>query len=336
MRVGIVGCGLIGRRRAAIVREMPEDELVMVADVRGARAHALAAELGCRATTNWRTLVDRDDLDAVIVSATNNWLSPITVRALENGEHVLCEKPPGRNSQEAHRMMEAARISGRKLKIGFNHRYHPALWKAKELLDRGEVGSVLFIRCRYGHGGRPDYEKEWRADPQVAGGGELLDQGIHAMDLFRWFLGDFEQAFGYTSTSFWDMPVEDNGFALFRTSRGQVASLHASWTQWKNLFSFEVFGQEGYLIIDGLGGSYGPERLTLGRKRPESGPPHEERFDFEGPDTSWQAGWTEFVSAIRHDREPLANGYDGWKAMQMVEAVYQSSRTGRLVRIGDE
>ena len=230
-------------------------------------------------------------------------------------------------------MMEAARISDRKLKIGFNHRHHPAVWKAKALLEEGSIGQSLFIRCRYGHGGRPGYEDEWRADPEISGGGELLDQGIHTIDLFRWFLGDFQEAFGYTDTWFWDMPVEDNAFALFRTPGGQVAFLHTSWTQWKNLFSFEISGSAGYLIVEGLGGSYGAERLTWGRRRPESGPPDEERFDFSGPDTSWKAEWYEFVSAVQEGREPLANGYDGWQAMRMVHAVYESARTGQRVRL---
>jgi len=134
------------------------------------------------------------------------------------------------------------------------------------MLERGELGSVYFSRCIYGHGGRPGYEKEWRASKEICGGGELLDQGVHVVDLFRWFMGDFVEAFGYTPTYFWDMEVEDNGFAVFRTEKGQTASMHTSWTQWKNRFTFEVFGEAGYLIVDGLGGSYGVETLTVGKR----------------------------------------------------------------------
>jgi len=373
MRIGIVGCGLIGQRRAAIVRGIYDDELVIVADVEEARAQAVAAEMGCLATTDWREVVVRDDVDAVIVSTTNNWLVPITIAALQNGRHVLCEKPPGRNPEEAQRMMEAAQASGRKLKIGFNHRHHAAVWKAKEIFDQGGVGELLFIRCRYGHGGRPGYEKEWRADPEVSGGGELLDQGVHAVDLFRWFLGDFTEAFGFTATYVWGrteggrakgengrgkgesvlhspssilhspsstlrspssiVQAEDNGFALFRTAGGQVASLHASWTQWKNLFSFEIFGQDGYLIVEGLGGSYGPEQLRVGRRKRGGGPPEQEVLELPGPDPSWEAEWQEFVSAIRETREPWANGHDGWQVMRMVDAVYESARTGQVVHL---
>ena len=336
MKVGIVGCGQIGRRRAAVVRRSSVDELVIVADVDRDRSTTLATEWDCLAATGWPEVVARDEVDIVVVSTTNNWLAPITVAALQAGRHVLCEKPPGRSAEEASQMLQAARASGRTLKIGFNHRHHAAVWKAKELLDQGSIGEPLFIRCRYGHGGRPGYEHEWRAAPAISGGGELLDQGIHAIDLFRWFLGDFHEAFGYTGTWFWDMPVEDNAFALFRTEDGRVASLHASWTQWKNVFSLELFGHDGYLIVDGLGGSYGTEQLTWGRRRPQSGPPDEQHFSWPGADTSWEQEWREFTSAIREDRQPLASGHDGWQAMRMVRAVYESARIGRAVSLMEE
>jgi len=171
----------------------------------------------------------------------------------------------------------------------------------------------------------------------MSGGGELLDQGIHLADLFRSFFGDFAQAMGYVAGYVWTgKGVEDNGFALFRTASNQVASMHASWTQWKNIFSLELFGEKGYLSIQGLGGSYGTEQLIWGRRRPESGPPDEERFEFPGPDESWQREWEEFVAAIREQREPLGSGTDGLKAMQMIEAVYKSSASGVAVNLQDE
>ncbi len=368
VRVAVIGCGLIGRRRAEIVHRSVTDELVIVADVDESRAEAVGDEMGCFATSNWQEVVERDDVDIVVVSTSNDWLTPISVAALQCGKHVLVEKPAARSPKEALSILQAA---GRSIqtaatahaqdtthcgpdsrptvRIGFNHRHHPAVWKAHELFAQGVIGDVLFVRCRYGHGGRPGYDKEWRADPQIAGGGELLDQGIHAVDLFRWFLGDFAEAFGFTGTSYWKLGcfpagrnehpllagsrAEDNAFALFRTSTGQTASLHASWTQWKNLFSYEVFGQDGYLTVEGLGGSYGPERLIWGCRRPESGPPDEQVFDFPGPDISWAAEWQEFVTAIREGREPLTNANDGLQAIRMVYAVYESSRTGQVVRL---
>jgi predicted dehydrogenase len=367
MKVGIIGCGLIGNRRANVVHQSKGDELIIVADIDESRAKNLAEEIGCLATLEWCEVVNRNDLDAIIVSTTNNWLAPVTIAALQNGKHVLCEKPPGLNPEEAYQMIEAARANVKKLKIGFNHRYHPAVSKAKDMLDQGCIGKPLFIRCRYGHGGRAGYDKEWRANTEISGGGELLDQGIHAIDLFRWFLGDFQEAFGYIGTWFWNTSVEDNVFAFYRTSGGHVASLHASWTQWKNLFSFEIFGEAGYLIVEGLGGSYGTETLCIGKRKlfngynslvdkdekeiisdqritnqlitnnyvPKyaGGPPAEEVIEFPGPDISWEVEWQDFISSIQEDSEPMVNGYDGWQAMRMVYAVYESARTGQVVKL---
>ena len=334
MRVGLVGAGLIGRRRAEVVREFQGTDLMMVADIDAGRAMCLAGEMDCEATTDWQRVVASDDLDVVIVATSHKFLVPISIAALEGGKHVLCEKPGGRTPQEVQDTVDAAQRNRVKLKVGFNHRYHPAIEKAYDLFQRGRIGRLHFVRCRYGHGGRPGYDKEWRGDPDQAGGGELLDQGIHAMDLFRWFMGEFAEAGGFTGTYFWDIgSLEDNAFGLFRTSKGQIASLHASWTQWKNIFSFEIFGQDGYLIINGLGGSYGEQRLTVGTRLPESGSPEEQHFEFPGQDNSWYEEWKEFVSAIREDREPDGNGYDALQAMKMVYAVYEAEETGRLVKL---
>jgi predicted dehydrogenase len=353
LRVAVVGCGLIGRRRATVVRRSTSDTLIIVADAVAERAAALGRELDCRAVVDWRDVVDRSDVDAVVVATTHDWLAPIAVEAVRRGKHVLIEKPMARSPREAETILAASGAvdNGRPrpgdgrviVKAGFNHRHHDAIWKAHDLMQRGAIGEPYFIRCRYGHGGRPGYASEWRGDRTIAGGGELLDQGIHAIDLFRWFLGDFIEGVGFAPTYFWaggddvprGEPVEDNAFCLFRTAGGQVASLHASWTQWKNIFSYEVFGRDGYLAVDGLGGSYGSERLTVGRRRAASGPPDEEHFEFAG-DSSWEREWLEFRAAIRERREPLGSGYDAWQALRMACAVYESQRTGRLIRMDDD
>ena len=161
----------------------------------------------------------------------------------------------------------------------------------------------------------------------------MLDQGVHVVDLFRWFAGDFNQAFGFTPTCFWPMQVEDNAFAFFRNNRGVVASMHTSWTQWKNMFSFEIFGSEGYLIVEGLGGSYGTETLRVGKRRLEGGVPEEEEVVFNGPDTSWQDEWTDFLDAIHQSSEPIGSGFDGYQANRMIEAVYQSAKSGEAVTL---
>jgi predicted dehydrogenase len=298
-------------------------------------------------------VVNCDDIEAVVVATSNKSLLPIAVAALQHGKHVLCEKPPGRNYLETEQMVSASKKAGRVLKIGFNHRHHPAVWKAHEMCASGEIGALMFVRAVYGHGGRPGYDKEWRANADLSGGGELLDQGVHVVDLCRWFIGDFHEAIGFIGTYFWDLgffetvdhrllsappgqphqQLEDNAFVLLRAQDGRVAQFHTSWTQWKNHFLFEVLGRDGYVRVDGLGGSYGTEKLTIGRRRPESGPPAEETFEFPGPDLSWQCEWQEFTSAIRTGREPLANGEDGLQTMRTLAAIYESACTGQVVQL---
>jgi predicted dehydrogenase len=366
LRIGIIGCGLIGRRRAAVAREAGH-RVVAVADLDAAKAAAVAQESGAEPLSDWRRLIERPDIDAVVVATFNAALAPVTIASLESGKHVLCEKPLGRNFAEAEQMVAAACKAGRILKTGFNHRHHPAIWKARELVRQGDIGPVMFIRAVYGHGGRPGYDKEWRANGELAGGGELLDQGVHILDLCRWFMGDFAEAFALTGTFFWDLgclpgssgagilpvatpgdtgilpapPVpraqrlEDNAFVLLRAKGGGIVQFHTSWTQWVNRFSFEVFGRAGCVAVEGLGGSYGTETLTVSRRRSEGGKPGQEIEQFAGPDDSWRLEWQEFVTAISEGRQPLASGQDGLETMNLVGALYQSARTGQMVKLAD-
>jgi predicted dehydrogenase len=331
MKIGIVGCGLIGQRRALVAQEAG-DAVLLVADLQPAALAKTAASLHTEGTQDWQKVTRHPQIEAVVVATFNKNLLPVTLDALENGKQVICEKPLGRNAGEAEAMVRAAARHDRILKVGFNHRHHSALWKAHELAQSGKIGPLMSIRAAYGHGGRPGYDQEWRANADLAGGGELLDQGVHIVDLCRWFLGDFSQVSGMLGTWFWQVaPLEDNGFALLRTAAGQIATIHTSWTQWKNLFRFEVFGRNGYLVAEGLGGSYGVERLTLGIRRPESGPPDQEVWEFPGPDISWQAEWQEFKTALAERRQPLGNGHDGYQAARVIDAIYESVKTGRVV-----
>ena len=338
--VGVVGCGLIGQRRAHIAYNSADEFLVMVADVDEQKALDVANQYGCLATINWQEVVINDEIDIVIVATPNKFLMPVVLAALNAGKHVLCEKPPGRNAAETEQMVLAAHKAQRVLKVGFNHRYHPAIWKAHELFEDGVIGRPMFIRAVYGHGGRPGYDEEWRGSADLSGGGEMLDQGVHIVDLCRWFLGEFSEVFATSGTYFWNLgefesglQLEDNAFALLRTKQGQVAQLHTSWTQWKNRFSFEIFGEDGFLRLEGLGGSYGTESLTYGRRRQESGPPIIEEFEFTGPDNSWIDEWEDFTSAIRTKAQPLSNGDDGLQTMRVIAAFYSSVTNGEVVHL---
>jgi predicted dehydrogenase len=323
MRVAIVGCGLIGRKRA---QALTDSRLVAAVDSHLERAERLAAgHPGCAATTDWAASVARDDVDLVIVATTNDWLTPVAIEAVRHGKHVLVEKPAARSPLELRPLLEAARAAGVVAKVGFNHRFHPALQKARAIFTAGTLGPLLHIRGRYGHGGRLGYEREWRADPEISGGGELLDQGVHLVDLARWFAGDFVETVAHVGTEFWDMPVEDNAFLLLKTAAGPVAWLHASCTEWKNLFSFEVFGRDGKLQVDGLGGSYGTERLTFYRMLPAMGPPETTIWEFPGEDTSWVEEYRHLVSCIRDGRPPCGTLEDALAALEVVARAYEQA-----------
>ena len=170
-------------------------------------------------------------------------------------------------------------------------------------------------------------------DPKLSGGGELMDQRIHVIDLFRWVLGEFSEVQGVTASLVWKAPVEDNAFAIFRSPKDQIASLHASWTQWKNIFLFEFFGERGALVVEGLGKIYGTESLTVYRRSEKGGPPQEEHFEYSGPDHSWNFQWHEFRDAIR-DNTPVSVGpADGLSAIILAEAVYEAARSASVVHL---
>lgn len=321
MRVGIVGCGLIGQKRA---KSLGSAQLVATADLDFAKAQALAgSQDGAIAMTDWQKLVARPDVDIVIVATTNDALAQVTLAAIQSGKHVLVEKPAARNVDEIQPVLLAAEEQGVQVRVGFNHRYHPAFLEALRIYKSGILGDLMFIRGRYGHGGRLGYEKEWRANPDLSGGGELLDQGVHLIDLSRLFLGDFSSIQGFVHTYYWDMLVEDNGFMLLRTEQNQVSHLHVSWTEWKNLFSFEIYGRNAKLHVEGLGGSYGVERLSLYKMLPEMGPPETTIWEYPGFDQSWDVEFAEFMEDIRLNRMPAASLKDAAAALSIVQAIYQ-------------
>jgi len=332
MKVGLIGAGLQGKRRAQALQGFAAAELVIVADADWARAKLLTDEIGCLPASDWEEVIARKDIEAIIICTPPHLQAPMCVAALKQGKHVFCEKPMARTVKEAREVVKVAEENGLILKCGFNLRHHPAISQAKRWVEAGTIGELMFIRCRYGIGGRPGYEKDWRMNLEISGGGEMMDQGMHTLDLARWFLGDFESVFGSLQTGFWNSRVEDNAFAILRTNKGQTASIHVSWTQWKNLFSFEVFGKDGYIIIEGLGGSYGTEKLIMGKKALEK-PFKEETTEFRGADLSWREEWQEFVTAIRENREPLGSGYDGLKALRLAHAVYDSASKGCTVEV---
>lgn len=335
--VAIVGCGLIGRKRAAALRSPSTSlragpstprraSLVACADIVLGHAEQLAREHpGAEAVADWQAAVAHPDADIVIVATTNDWLTPISIVAVEAGKHVLVEKPAARSAAELDGLIDCARRHDRLVRVGFNHRYHPSLLEARAIVDSGALGPLMFMRGRYGHGGRIGYEREWRADPVRSGGGELIDQGVHLVDLAGWFLGAFTQVEGFAATYFWQMPVDDNAFMTLRTASGEAAFLHVSCTEWKNLFSLEIYGRDGKLAIDGLGGSYGVERIAHYHMLPEMGPPETTIHEYPGGDRSWVLELEAFLEDVRLHRQPSAGLPAARAALEVVERIYARS-----------
>ncbi len=321
--IGIIGCGLIGQKRANSLGS--GGKLIACADIAIDKAISLASHFNARSFHDWRDLIAMDEVDVVIISTLHDSLAEITLAAINSKKNVLVEKPAARASAELQPILRVLRDSNVKVHVGFNHRYHRALIKAKEIVLSGVLGELMFIRARYGHGARLGYDKEWRADPKLSGGGELIDQGPHLIDLSRWFLGDFSEIDGFAHTYFWDMPVDDNGFMLLKTPKKQVAFLHASCTEWKNLFSMEIYGKDGKLDISGLGGSYGLEKLTYYKMLPEMGPPETVSWEYPMGDDSWAVEMAEFYEDIRLDRAPAAGLNDAYQALKIIEKIYKDS-----------
>ncbi len=321
IRIALVGCGLIGQKR---LQNLPPGTVTVACDLNLERAKQLASRApGCRATADYKEAVAARDVDAVFVATLNSSLATIAAEAVRSGKHVLVEKPVGISAREIEDLERLARERNVQVRAGYNHRYHPACLKMLELWRSGQLGPLMFLRGRYGQGGRLGYEKEWRADPKLSGGGELIDQGVHLIDLSGIFLGDISEIDGHVATYYWDMPVDDNAFISLRNKAGHTAWLQVSCTEWKNMFSLEIYCRNAKLHWEGLGGSYGIERLTCYKMLPQMGPPDTTIYEFPRGDESWKIEMAEFFEDIRLGRTPVPGLREARQALAVVEKLYR-------------
>ncbi len=324
LRVAIVGCGRIGAKRAQALGS--SDTLVGCYDIDSRAAASLAARHRCLACATAEELLALAP-QVVVVATVHDRLAELTERALAGGAHVLVEKPAGISTAQVERLIDCQRASGRLVKVGFNHRFHPALARTWQEVRCGGHGALMHLRARYGHGGRPGYEREWRADPARAGGGELVDQGMHLLDLSHWLAGPLPLHSALLRTQFWETQVEDNAALILGDAglrEGPWAMLHVSWTEWKNLFSLEVYCRDAKLEVDGLVNSYGRQRLRIYRMGPDLGPPEREEIVYSSEDLSWRKEWEHFAGAIESGdgRSLLGSLVDARYAWSQVEAAY--------------
>ena len=323
-KVGIIGCGLIGLKRAKSLG--PKGRLIACADTNKNNAKKVAVNKNVKIFSNWRKLLEVKEIDIVIVATPHNQLSKIVLEAYKKNKHILVEKPAARNFNEIKKTLSKIKKNKIKIRVGYNHRYHPSIIKAQRIVKSGAIGKIMYLRARYGHGGRLGYENEWRAKVNISGGGELIDQGSHLIDLSRLFLGEFTDVNGFINTFYWKMSVEDNAFLTLKTHTNKVAFLHASWTEWKNLFSLEIFGTLGKIDISGKGGSYGQEQLILYRMTKKMEVPKQTRWKFKSQDTSWKNEINEFYKDISNNKKPKVNLLEAYKNLEIIDKIYKSSK----------
>ena len=325
MRGVIVGCGLIGKKRAEAFPK--EIDLVGCFDSDLTTLEHFAKSFDVQSYSNLEELLSLEDLSFVIIATQHESLSQIAKSATSRGISVFVEKPGAISFEELKSVADLSRLKNTLVHVGYNHRFHPSIIKAQDLVSINSIGPIMFIRGRYGHGGRIGYETEWRADKSKSGGGELIDQGAHLIEIVQHFLGDVVVDYAATPTYFWNMAVEDNVFISLINDFGCIAFLQASCTEWKNLFSLEIYGKTGKLDISGLGRSYGQETITLYQMTPEMGPPISQTWTYAEPDLSWQIELCQFVDDLKFGTRKSDNLESSLKVLRIIQDVYD--RTGR-------
>jgi predicted dehydrogenase len=325
LRVGIAGYGIVGQRRRHIVDAHPALTAVAVCDQRFGSAGPVD---GMPAHRSYQALLE-EDLDVLFVALPNYLSAEVTIAGLERGLHVFCEKPPARTPDEVRRVIAVEKAHpDLVLKYGFNHRYHDSVQEALRTIRSGELGPIVNMRGVYGKSKILSFEGGWRAERRYAGGGILLDQGIHMLDLMRLFCGDFVEVKSFVSRDYWQHDVEDNAFALMKDTSGRVAMLHSTATQWQHRFSLDIACLEGFIELSGIltgSQSYGEERLIVGRRAESMKGADRQTITKYLDDQSWAREIAEFASAIV-DGAPIAHGssHDAQASMDLVFKIYDA------------
>jgi predicted dehydrogenase len=337
MRFGLIGYGTIGAVRAESLAQTPGAELRIIAEViPGARARACERWKNVRVIEDFRDLVAAPDIDAVIVSTPPNVHRLHCETALAAGKHVLCEKPLASTVEDCRAIVATAERRGRTLATGFNYRFYPAVVKARELIESGRIGEIVHVASFAGHPGGPEFTHHWVHDPDIMGGGALMDNGIHAADLTLHFLGHVEEAHGFSSDRVWNFGrSEDNGFVLMRTASGRIGTLHASWTEWPGYhFHVDIQGTQGGIRL------WYPPMATLLYDRPRGSAKRGRRSVFLFPKMqilerlrsyrwtiiqSFIAEHQDFMRRVSDDKGVGATGVDGLRAVELAYSAYRPS-----------
>jgi predicted dehydrogenase len=326
LNVGIIGCGLIGFKRA---RALYHGKIIACYDTNTLSAKNFAIQFNCENCQSINSIIKNPLIDVIFVCTYHNFLDKITLNALKNGKHVLVEKPVATSLAKINKILKS--YSKLKIKplvhVGYNHRYHPSIILAKKMILQKKIGDIMYLRARYGHGGRKNYHKQWRMIKNISGGGELIDQGSHLIDLSRFFIGNFKKIYPIVRNFFWKNKknqVDDNTFLTLSTKNKKIAFLHCSCTEWKNKFSLEIFGTTGKIEISGLGGSYGQEVLIWYKMKKKLGVPSKKTWKFPKKDFSWQTEIKIFFEEIINRKKSSCNLNDAYENMKIIDFCYRN------------
>jgi predicted dehydrogenase len=330
LKCAIIGYGYMGQIRHSVIDAHPHLKLSAISDPDQSK---LQGDYHFEVLRDPENVIN-SNVDIVFICTPNKFIPGLTVRCLNEKKHVFAEKPPGRTLEDVEDMKKAEENNpGTKLMFGFNHRYHPGVLRAKALVETGQFGDIVSIRGLYGKSGGKIFSSSWRNDKKLSGGGILLDQGIHMLDLFHYFLGSFDSVKAFLSNSYWKFDVEDNAVVILGTATGQLAMLHSSATFWKHMFQLYITLEKGYLKVDGLlskTGSYGRETLVIGRQQFEDeseaiGNPSEEVIYFD-KDLSWKMEVDKIVKCIMDNKSVTeSSSQDAWEVMFTIDRAYKES-----------
>ena len=327
IKIGIIGFGKMGLIRAEAIKKTGLGEIVSIYDTN------LIESLDYKVEKKYSDLIENKKIDAVFICTPNYLNKKITIECLNAGKHVFCEKPPAFSEDEVIEILEIEKKSGKKLMYGFNHRHHDSIKKIKYLVEKKQYGEILWMRGRYGKSVDENFYKNWRSESDKSGGGILLDQGIHMLDLFTYLAGEFDEVKSFVSNLYWKSDIEDNVFAILKNSKsGVVASLHSTMTQWRHLFSLEVFLENGYIVLNGLkttSGTYGQEKLSIAKNRstaPRATWESEEEYLFQ-VNNSWASEVVHFLNAIKNNNSiEIGNSKDARIIMRTIDNIYKDGR----------
>lgn len=323
-KVGIIGYGRMGKIRHQAIDEVGRAEVIAISEP------SIGSEFESIPNLTHEEIIHHTDIDAILVCTPNFLNKELTIQSLSAGKHVFCEKPPSFTGKEMEDIIETETKSGKKLMYGFNHRHHDSIMRMKEVIDSNEYGRVLWMRGRYGKSVTSEYYNEWRAKKNLAGGGILIDQGIHMLDLFLYLGSDFDTVKAEISNLYWNLEVEDNAFVILKNSKnGMVANLHSTMSQWRHLFSLEIFMAKGYMVLNGLltsTMSYGEEVLSIAKNR-SAAPAATWKDEIKTTyltNNSWRYEMEHFFNAIEYDQPvKTGNSADALKLMCIIDKIYE-------------